>query len=142
MLFKVGKAHPTLFTKTCDGDLFVCPNVPRRKELIQGNIRTDNFKDVWDNKYKEFRDKNRTACSKCKKCDSNYYLSNNFNCIFDCPYDLYYYNYTCRDCPKNLFEYLPTQSCVASCPSPLIQNRKLMRCLNKLIITKEDNYDN
>jgi hypothetical protein len=23
--FKVGKADPTLFTKTCDGDLFVCP---------------------------------------------------------------------------------------------------------------------
>jgi hypothetical protein len=22
--FKVGKADPTLFTKTCDGDLFVC----------------------------------------------------------------------------------------------------------------------
>jgi hypothetical protein len=22
--FKVGKANPTLFTKTCDGDLFVC----------------------------------------------------------------------------------------------------------------------
>jgi hypothetical protein len=22
--FKVGKAHPTLFTKTCNGDLFVC----------------------------------------------------------------------------------------------------------------------
>ena len=32
-------------------------------------MRKDNFKDVWDNKYKEFRDKNRTACSKCKKCD-------------------------------------------------------------------------
>jgi hypothetical protein len=24
MLSKVGKADPTLFTKTCDGDLFVC----------------------------------------------------------------------------------------------------------------------
>jgi hypothetical protein len=23
--FKVGKADPTLFTKTCNGDLFVCP---------------------------------------------------------------------------------------------------------------------
>ena len=52
-----------------NGDLYVCPNVPRIKKLIQGNIRKDNFKDVWDNKYKEFRDKNRTACSKCKKCD-------------------------------------------------------------------------
>lgn len=52
-----------------NGDLFVCPNVPRIKSLIQGNIRTDNFKDVWDNKYKEFRSKNRTKCEKCEKCE-------------------------------------------------------------------------
>ena len=53
-----------------NGDLFVCPNVPRRKELIQGNIRTDNFKDVWDNKYQQFRNKNRTKCSSCEKCEN------------------------------------------------------------------------
>lgn len=52
-----------------NGDLFVCPNVPRIKKFIQGNVRTDNFKDVWDNKYKEFRDKNRTKCEKCSKCE-------------------------------------------------------------------------
>lgn len=52
-----------------NGDLFVCPNVPRIKSLIQGNIRTDNFKDVWDNKYKEFRTMDRTKCDKCKKCE-------------------------------------------------------------------------
>ena len=53
-----------------NGDLFVCPNVPRRKELIQGNIRTDNFKDVWDNKYKIFREKDRTKSEECEKCDN------------------------------------------------------------------------
>ena len=53
-----------------NGDLFVCPNVPRRKEFIQGNIRTDNFKEVWDNKYKVFRDKNRTSCEECQKCEN------------------------------------------------------------------------
>lgn len=52
-----------------NGDLFVCPNVPRIKRLIQGNIRTDNFKDVWDNKYKEFRTEDRTKCEKCEKCE-------------------------------------------------------------------------
>lgn len=51
-----------------NGDLFVCPNVPRIKSLIQGNIRKDNFKEVWDNKYKEFRTKNRTKCEECEKC--------------------------------------------------------------------------
>jgi len=52
-----------------NGDLFVCPNVPRIKRLIQGNIRTDNFKDVWDNKYKEFRTKDRTKCETCEQCE-------------------------------------------------------------------------
>ena len=52
-----------------NGDLFVCPNVPRKKELIQGNIKKDNFKEVWDNKYKIFRDKERTKCDTCKKCE-------------------------------------------------------------------------
>lgn len=52
-----------------NGDLFVCPNVPRIKKLIQGNIKTDNFKNVWDNKYKEFRTKDRTKCDKCEKCE-------------------------------------------------------------------------
>lgn len=53
-----------------NGDLFVCPNVPRRKELIQGNIRKDNFKDVWDNKYEIFRNKDRTKCEKCINCEN------------------------------------------------------------------------
>ena len=52
-----------------NGDLFVCPDVPRIPRLIQGNIRTDNFKDVWENKYKEFRTENRTKCDECNKCD-------------------------------------------------------------------------
>lgn len=52
-----------------NGDLFVCPNVPRIKRFIQGNIRTDNFKEVWDNKYKEFRLKDRTKCEECSKCE-------------------------------------------------------------------------
>ena len=51
-----------------NGDLSVCPDVPRLPHLIQGNIRTDNFKDVWENKYQVYRDKNRTSCEECNKC--------------------------------------------------------------------------
>ncbi len=53
-----------------NGDLFVCPNVPRNKKLVQGNIKTDNFKDVWNNKYKEFRSKDRTKCKECLNCQN------------------------------------------------------------------------
>ncbi len=52
-----------------NGDIFVCPNVPRRPELIQGNVKTDRFSEVWNNKFKFFRDPNRTKCSKCENCE-------------------------------------------------------------------------
>jgi radical SAM protein with 4Fe4S-binding SPASM domain len=52
-----------------NGDIFVCPNVPRLKKYVQGNIRKDNFVDIWENKFEFFRDKERTACKKCKNCD-------------------------------------------------------------------------
>lgn len=51
-----------------NGDLFVCPNVPRLSRFIQGNIKKDNFYDVWNNKYKEFRTKDRTKCEECDNC--------------------------------------------------------------------------
>lgn len=51
-------------------DIFVCPNVPRKGNLIQWNIKTDSFSEVWKNKFNFFRDKNRTSCDKCKKCDN------------------------------------------------------------------------
>lgn len=52
-----------------NGDIFVCPNVPRKPEWIQGNICRDNFCDVWENGFEWFRqDLNRKkgACSTCR----------------------------------------------------------------------------
>ena len=51
-----------------NGDIFVCPDVERRPEFIQGNIRKDSFTEVWETKYKPFRTMNRTINDKCKKC--------------------------------------------------------------------------
>lgn len=51
-----------------NGDLFVCTDVPRLPHLIQGNIRNDRFKDVWENKYEVYRNKERTKCDECEKC--------------------------------------------------------------------------
>lgn len=51
-----------------NGDIFVCPDVKRRPELIQGNIRKDNFMDVWENKFQVYRNINRTCNPTCKKC--------------------------------------------------------------------------
>lgn len=52
-----------------NGDIFVCPNVPRSSSLVQGNIKTDYFPDIWNNKFQIFRDNNRTACGICQNCD-------------------------------------------------------------------------
>ncbi|MFH0818827.1 MAG: radical SAM protein [Patescibacteria group bacterium] len=52
-----------------NGDIFVCPNVPRLPELIQGNVRKDRFSEIWNNKFAYFRNPDRTACVDCKKCD-------------------------------------------------------------------------
>ena len=63
-----------------NGDISVCPNIERRKEFVQGNIKTNNFVDVWENKYKIFRNENRTSCNKCKKCDKwKYCLGDSFH---------------------------------------------------------------
>ena len=53
-----------------NGDIFVCPDVKRRPELIQGNIRKDNFIKVWEKKYKPYRKITRTSNPTCKKCSS------------------------------------------------------------------------
>lgn len=51
-----------------NGDIYVCPSVERRKELIQGNIRNDDFVDVWENKFKWFRDLDKFKCEECENC--------------------------------------------------------------------------
>lgn len=51
-----------------NGDIFVCPDVPRVDGLIQGNIRKDSFVDVWENGYKPYRNIERTCNKECKNC--------------------------------------------------------------------------
>jgi len=51
-----------------NGDIYVCPNVPRIPELVQGNILKDDFLEVWNNKFEAFRPKGRTKNEKCSKC--------------------------------------------------------------------------
>lgn len=63
-----------------NGDIFICPNVERRKEFIQGNIKKDNFVEVWENKFQLFRNNNRTKSEHCKNCpDWKYCLGDSFH---------------------------------------------------------------
>ena len=49
-----------------NGDIFVCPNVERREELVQGNILTDSFGEVWKTRFTRFRE--RALPKKCESC--------------------------------------------------------------------------
>jgi radical SAM protein with 4Fe4S-binding SPASM domain len=55
-----------------NGDICACLDIESRPELVQGNIRTDNFMDVWQNEFKPFR-RDRTAdCRKCIECSERF----------------------------------------------------------------------
>lgn len=49
-----------------NGDIGACPNLP--PEFIQGNVRKDRFKDVWENRYGNMRDLGWKRCGACNGC--------------------------------------------------------------------------
>jgi len=51
-----------------NGDVFGCPDIERRPELIQGNIRERKFSDIWENEFKPYRKIDRTSNEKCLSC--------------------------------------------------------------------------
>lgn len=81
-----------------NGDIFVCPNVERRKELIQGNIKQDDFIDVWENRFKWFRDLDKLQCKECEKCEDWKY------CRGDSLHTWDFKNQKPKICLKKIFE--------------------------------------
>ena len=49
-----------------NGDIIACPNIDRR--FKQGNVATDSFVDVWENKYEAFRNRRWMKTGPCKHC--------------------------------------------------------------------------
>lgn len=61
-------AGKTVASILANGDIFVCPNVPRRPELIQGNVCRDSLPEIWKTGFHQFRDpdyRKGNACSSC-----------------------------------------------------------------------------
>lgn len=52
-----------------NGDIYVCPNVERRKDLVQGNVKKDDFIDIWENKFKWFRNLDKLKSKECETCE-------------------------------------------------------------------------
>jgi len=49
-----------------DGSISACPNIDR--ELVQGNIRTDDFFEVWEKRFAPFRKRDWLRQGPCKDC--------------------------------------------------------------------------
>lgn len=55
-----------------NGDICACLDIENRPALVQGNIHTDDFADVWLNRFKPFR-RDRTAdCAMCRDCSERF----------------------------------------------------------------------
>jgi radical SAM protein with 4Fe4S-binding SPASM domain len=52
----------------CNGDIGACLDVENRPELVQGNIRKDDFLDVWKHRFQEFRRDRTAGCTRCTEC--------------------------------------------------------------------------
>lgn len=52
----------------CNGDVYACLDIERRPELIQGNVYHDNFVDIWESKFSQFRQDRTLQCDECQNC--------------------------------------------------------------------------
>ncbi len=50
----------------CDGSIAACPNITR--DLIQGNVRTDDFATVWEERFLPFRERSWMRQGECVGC--------------------------------------------------------------------------
>ena len=58
-----------------DGTISACPSI--RSDYHQGNIYKDNFMDVWENGFREFRDREWAKKGQCADCSFFRYCEGN-----------------------------------------------------------------
>lgn len=58
-----------------DGSISACPSI--RSNFHQGNIYTDNFMDVWNNRFQPFRDRSWARKGQCADCSMWRYCEGN-----------------------------------------------------------------
>ena len=58
----------TVASIRANGDICACLDIENRPELVQGNIHTDSFMDVWKNRFRFFRQDRTQYCAKCMEC--------------------------------------------------------------------------
>ena len=56
-----------------NGDIGACLDIDRTPQTIQGNIRRDDFLDIWENKFEVFRRNRADESEYCKNCSEKAY---------------------------------------------------------------------
>lgn len=56
-----------------NGDILACLDIERRPELVQGNIHSGRFGDIWKNKFELFRQNIGHNCKECLECSEYKY---------------------------------------------------------------------
>ena len=69
------RAGVTVGSVLADGSISACPNL--RSNFIQGNIYKDDFMDVWNNRYRAFRDRSWAKQGECAACNYFKYCKGN-----------------------------------------------------------------
>jgi radical SAM enzyme (rSAM/lipoprotein system) len=62
------RAGVNIASVLADGSICACPNIHR--DYVQGNIYKDDFMDVWNNRFKDFRDREWMRNGICTDCKS------------------------------------------------------------------------
>jgi radical SAM protein with 4Fe4S-binding SPASM domain len=52
-----------------NGDIGACLDIERRPETIQGNVRTERLRDVWEGRFELFRRDLSDSCAACRSCE-------------------------------------------------------------------------
>lgn len=60
------QAGLTVASVLCDGSISACPSI--RADYHQGNIYRDDFIDVWENRFRKYRDRSWMKTGKCGDC--------------------------------------------------------------------------
>ena len=55
-----------------NGDICACLDIENRPELVQGNIKNDDFMKVWTEGFRAFRRDRTEDCSRCRECTERY----------------------------------------------------------------------
>ena len=60
------RAGISIASVLCDGAISACPNISR--SLVQGNIRSDDFMEIWDRGFAPYRDRSWMRQGDCVEC--------------------------------------------------------------------------